>query len=205
MPYSLLGSKGFSSRKGPMNPWRPSAPLVMSPRVVRAGENPDYLGGRDGDDRQVVPPEAKSGNPEDERENGREPHSHQHREQGVEVPESDRQSHPVGAHGHEAHLPEVEESRIPEMDVEPHGRQCVHGSLQTQRCLHRLDQDESPVDRAQSHSYPNRSLLPRMPCGRTTSTSASTTRAPMFFNSTGMNRVESWMPMPTRRHPSSAP
>ena len=86
--------------------------------------------------------------------------------------------------------PKLRQSGVAEVDVEPHRRQCVDGRLQSQRCLHRLEENEAPVDRRQRHSYPNRSRLPKIPCGRRTSTTANTTKAPMFFNSTGIKRVE---------------
>ncbi len=117
-----------------MNSLSPSAPRVMGRRQRRAGHQADDLGGGDGHDGQIVGPEPKRGQTEDQSKDRRETHPDHDREERIESPQGHGQAHSVGAHGDEADLPEVEQTRISEVDVEPDGGQGVEDRVEIE-CL----------------------------------------------------------------------
>ena len=114
---------------------------------VAAGHQAQYLGSGDGHDGQVVGPQAKGGDAQQQAQQGSSAHPHQETQpQRPTLVDGDRRS--VGAQHHEGHVPEVEQPRVPELHVEAHCGEGVGGGGHTDGGTQRIGEDLHQVHAA---------------------------------------------------------
>src|SRR5690606_17149368 len=123
------------------------------------------------------------------------------RERPRDAEGEDRDREAVCADRHEPGDTHVEQAGEAEVHREPDGGEHVAERRRREDLRGGEGQDLQEIHRR----YPILSLRPRMPCGRNSSTTMSTTSAPTYLRSDEIHNVDSSTSSPTMIEPTSAP
>src|ERR671919_349259 len=179
-----------------LQPERPAGEVGGRPRP---GHEAQDLRGGDGHDGEVVGPQPQRRQTQQEREDHRQGDGQRDPGPHRQAPGVDGHPDAEGAEQHEPDLTEVVQTGVAEVEIEADRQQCEDRRLGAERGAGGVADDVGEVHQA------TRSFSPRMPWGRSSSTTMSTARAHTNFSSELSHTVLISVASPTTMPPTMAP